>query len=200
MNQPLILPWDNPRKSLYFEETPAKPSGYVEWFLRDKKTGELHLEWGAKNTITFLATKVMARSLSGLPDYKITHIYGEHADPGVSGYSEGSLNGLSSSRSDTIDTLRTSPRSTTGAEEPILTTGFSTTLKISGVPTTDYDENIATYTAIFSNPSLDGEIFVGAGMITKVGTSEILFAHQYRPALIKLSSFDILVAWSVRYL
>lgn len=180
----------------------AKPvQGQVQWSLIDKQTGLVIVDHIAENTVTFLATNVMAHSITGDPNYKITHIYGEHADPGFSGYVDGSLNGLSTSRSDTIDVLRTSPRSTTGAEEQVLTTGFATTLENPpGFPVTDYDKNIVTFTAIFSAPSLDGEIFVGAGLMTVIGTSEILFAHQYRPALTKLSSFDIQVAWSLRYL
>jgi hypothetical protein len=175
--------------------------GHVQWTLIDKATGAQSLEYEAENTITFLATNIMAKSIAGLPDYKITHIYGEHADPGGSGYIEGSLNGLSSMRADTIADLQTSPRSTAGAEEPVLVTNFSTTTENPpGAPVTDYTDNIATFTAIFSDPSLDGRIFVGAGLMTLVAGTELLFAHQYRPALIKLSSFDIQVAWSVRYL
>ena len=185
---------------MHLIDTHRKRRGRVTWSLIDKKSGIVIPNYAAENTITFLATNVMAKSIAGDPNYKITHIYGEHADPGGSGYSEGSLNGLSSARSDTIDTLRTSPRSTTGAEVPVLTTGFSTTTEISGSPTTDYDKNVVTFTSIFSDPSLDGRIFVGAGLMTVIGASEILFAHQYRPALIKLSSFDIQVAWSIEYL
>ena len=192
----LCLPWDLPNRALQDVVPPKEIKGHVQWFKVCRETGEKSLEYEAENTITYLATNIMAKSIAGLPDYKITHIYGEHADPGFSGYSEGSLNGLSSTRSDTIDDLRTSPRSTTGAEEPVLITSFATTTENPpGTPVSDYTNNIATFTAIFSDPSLDGEIFVGAGLMTLVSGTELLFAHQYRPALIKLISFDIQVSW-----
>lgn len=198
----LYLPWDKPRRRATFEDnySPRRMRGWVTWRALCKKTGAVLFEDTVENVITFLATQVIAKGMGGDPNYKITHIYGEHADPGVSGYIEGSTNGLVAARSDTIDTLRTAPRSTTGAEVPVLTTAYGTTTDISGVPTTDYDQNVLTVTSIFSDASLDGRIFVGAGLVTQVSGTELLYAHSYRDALIKLSSFDIQVAWSTRYL
>jgi len=204
MSEGLYLPWDKPKPRRRVDVADSygskRMSGRVTWRAVCKKTGEVLFEETVANLITYEATQVIAKSLGGDPSYKISHIYGEHADPGGSGYIEGSLNGLVAARADTIATMRTSPRTTTGAEVPVLTTAFGTTVDIGGVPTTDYDQNVLTVTAIFSDSSLDGRIFVGAGLVTKIGTVELLFGHSYRAALIKLSSFDIQVAWSSRYL
>ena len=179
---------------------PDKVSGYVTWKRICNTTGKVLKSETFKNLITYQGSTVLNKSLAGVPGFKVTHIYGEHADPGGSGYVEGSLNGLSTDRQDTVETLRTSPRETTDAEVPILLSSFATTTEISGVPTTDYDQNITSYFGVIDNPALDGRIFVGSGLVTQINDSEILVTHQYRPALIKLSSFHINIIWSLRFL
>jgi hypothetical protein len=198
----LHLPWDKPRAPITFDDSlgPRFAQGTVTWRKLCKKTGEILSEETFKNLVTFQADQIMAKALVGSPGFKITHIYGEHADPGVSGYIQGSLNGLVAARSDTVATMRTFPRDTVGAEEPVLTTAFGTTTEILMVPTTDYDQNMVTVTAIFSDPSLVGRIFVGAGLVTQVLGTELVFAHSYRPALTLLITFDLQVAWTIRFL
>jgi len=160
----------------------------------DKVSKAITKQIEAKNLVTFKGADIMAKSITGDPQYKITHAYLEHADPGGSGYIEGSLNGLVADRTDDISILRTSPRSTTDAEEAITSVAFVST------DSNKFLHNGVTFSSSFADSNLDGRIIVGAGLITIIGTIENLYAHSYFPAVIKPANQDIFLAWTQQFL
>jgi len=169
--------------------------GQVTYRVVEEATGKVVKTVTRPNIITYQGADFFAKASAGLPEYKFTHIYGEHADPGFSGYIEGSLNGLVTDRTDTVDVLRTSPRDTVDAEAQILVTSFATSDPLL------YSHNLVTILAVWDSSAVNGEIFVGAGLICKLpdGT-EILVAHNYVPALIKLAGFAIQAVWTIELL
>jgi len=149
------------------------PSGSIVLIVRSIESKTLISRCECKNLITYDGSTVLARALGGDQDYHITHIYGEHGPSGV--YTPGSTNGLVASKNDTIDTLRTAPRSTDDAESKVIFPSY-----VSSEP--PYNQNVVTFTASFNDSSLDGRILVGAGLVCQIRGSEILFAHAYFPA------------------
>ena len=165
------------------------PVGVIRLIRRNKKTKKVLQVLDAKNVITYEGATILAHALTGDRDYRITHIYGEHADPGGSGYIPGSTNGLTALKSDTIDILRTPPRSTVNAESPVITASYYTS-------ETPYQNNVVTFTASWSSDLLDGRIIVGAGMINQYRAAEYLFSHAYFPAQIKQPGEELICHWS----
>lgn len=171
-----------------------KPPYYGHYLIeiRDKCSLRITKSIKGLNVITYAGADLLARMVSGESQYGVNYLYGEHADPGGSGYVEGSLNGLSEAKTDTLTIMRTAPRSTTDAETPIL---FKVYDKSSGL----YANNVVTYTAALNSDATNGRIYVGAGLVTRVGNNEILFAHSYFPGHIKLANHEILIHWMVTF-
>lgn len=173
-------------------DTIMPPKGRLRLVIRNRITGAIVKEWYHDNTFTYLGTGILAQALAGNNTFRITHCYGEHADAGTSGYIEGTTNGLTVARTDTVATLRTAPRSTTDAEAPILFPVFST----SGVV---YSGNVVTFAATFDNDNIDGRIIVGAGLVCVINGVEYLVAHSYFPATIKQANHELIAYWSLTF-
>ena len=169
------------------KNTIPPPIGIIKIIERDIKTKKISKVIEVKNVITYEGAKILAHTLAGDIDYRITHIYGEHAASGV--YTPGSTNGLVASKSDTIDTMRTPPRTTDNAESPLIFANYYT----SEPP---YDKNVVTFSASWSSSLLDGRIIVGAGLVTQFKSAELLFAHAYFPAQIKQVGKELICHWS----
>lgn len=165
------------------------PKGFIKLIIRDIITKKVRKIIEVNNVITYEGATILAHALTGDGDYRVTHIYGEHADPGGSGYIPGSTNGLVALKSDTIDVLRAPPRDTVNAESPVITASYYTSA-------TPYQNNVVTFTASWNSDLLDGRIIVGAGMITQFRSAEYLFSHAYFPAQIKQPGEELICHWS----
>lgn len=153
------------------------------------------------NTITYKMYDTMAKAIVGEAGYKATHIYTEHADVTESGYVEGSLNGLTASKLDDLDTMNTFPRTVTGAKLPLLQKTFSETLEWpEGNPIDYYSSNIITLNAVMSNVELNDRIFVAAGVVMQKGADEVVLARTIHPGIIKTSAFDLVYFWSISFI
>ena len=172
-----------------FTESALLPKGFIRLIVRDIATQKIKKIIDVNNVITYEGATILAHVLTGDLDYRITHIYGEHADPIASGYIPGSTNGLTALKSDTIDILRTPPRETTNAESPVITATYYTS-------ESPYQNNVVTFTASWSSDLLDGRIIVGAGMVTQYRSAEYLFSHAYFPAQIKQPGEELICHWS----
>ena len=161
--------------------------------IKDNITGKIIKQINGSNLVRYEGSDILAKAISGETNFEIGYIYGEHADPAASGYVSGSLNGLVAARGDTIATLRTAPRDTVNAESQILYKNYNNS-------DSSYSYNIATYTVSISSELVNNRIFVGAGLVCKIGTSEYLFSHSYFPGHIKLSNHEIIVIWSVEFI
>jgi len=175
------------------------PQGNLQVLLRHKTTKRVTANYSKSNIVVYQAGDILAKVTAGEFSFAPTHIYGEHAShPG--NYTEGVLPPLTAALTDTIATLRISPRSTTDAESAILTKGYNKTTEYpSGTPVSYWAHNNITFTATIGDSAVDNDIFVGAGLVTVVLGQEYLFAHQYHPGLVKLPSFEIVYLWTIRY-
>jgi hypothetical protein len=176
------------QKMKIIEESPVY-RGKISFEIRDSASGKTEKIITVPNVITYQGATVLAKSITGDLQYRITHIYGEYADPAVSGYVAGSTNGLVASKSDTIGTMRSSPRYTEYAESEVITATHYT----SG---TNYYNNIVTFSASWDDENLDDNLVVGAGLICSIGNSELLYAHAYVPAILKTAGKEIVCHWS----
>lgn len=165
------------------------PNGFFTIELVDPSTGEVCKKIQTYNLTTFLGASMIAQNKEP------THIYLEHADPGGSGYVEGSLNGLAELRTDDITTMRTAPRDTFNAESSVAF--FSLTRTDPAVYARD---NAKTYTANFNDAAIDGRIIVGAGLIVKDGSVEILHSHAYILGFIKPANRNVVLHWTKQFL
>lgn len=163
--------------------------------------GELLSSSFGKNVITYTATNILARSLGGDATYNPTHIW-------VGGASTANVPSPLPvvSRSDTTLDTETDPLARAGnvrSELPIASviyTGVST----SGAPSGQQNNNIVTYTAVMpqypDDPSLAGKSFFEAGIITKIGSTNLLFSHLFHTAQTKEDGTTLVYTWSIRML
>ena len=136
----------------------------------------------------------MAQCIAGNYQSRVSHIYGEHADPVSSGYIEGTMNGLIALKNDTIDiTMNTGEHSTSGAEVPIIFPGFSSS------DLSRFSGNVVTFNCAIDNPILDGRILIGLGLVAIVNGQETLFSHTYIPAFIINGAKEIIAHWSIEF-
>ena len=170
-------------------------------FLKDKKIdpkGKVVQVVYTKNVITFTATNILARSLGGDTTYSPTHILvGGSVTPSPPITVTRSDVELSSLTDDVADPVN-------NAREllPIASAGY-TGVSTTGAPVGQQNNNVVTYTAVMpafpSNLNLDGKKFYEAGIITRIGTSELLFSHQFHEPVEKLSGFQLVYTWSIRF-
>jgi len=173
-------------------------------FLEVKKinpAGEIVQVVYVKNVITFTATNIMARSLGGDATYNPTHI--------IVGGSLIPVAPIAVSRSDIELSTLTNDDPITGGDPvnnareliPVSSPGF-TGISTAGAPTGQQNNNVVTFTGVMpafpTNPNLDGKKFYEAGIITKIGTSELLFSHQFHAPVEKLAGFQLVYTWSIR--
>lgn len=164
-------------------------------------SGKILRTFSESNILTFAICDVYTKAISGNPEYRITHIFAEHAAHPASGYVEGSLNGLVAAKSNTYETQNTAPRTTSGAEMPILQITFDrTTEHPPGTPIAHYSHNILTTSAVMSNSALVNRIFVAAGLATQIGANKILIARAIHPGIILTTAFNIVYFWTIRLL
>lgn len=171
-----------------FKDKLNLPVGYIRLYLRNKKTRKITRRIDVKNVVTYEGASILPHALAGDYNYRVTHIYGEHVTPG-GGYLEGQLNGMEALKTDTIDDLRTPPRSTEHAESPVIFANYYT----SSAP---YNNNIVTFTASWSSNDLAGELIQGAGLVTQFKNAERLFAHAYFPAVAMQAGEELICHWS----
>lgn len=154
----------------------------------------------SKNVITFTATNIFARALGGDLTYTPTHIWVGGALP---------VNVPSPfptvSRSDTTLDTETDPLARAGnvrAELPI-SSKIYTAVATTGAPAGQQNNNIITFTATMpqfpDDVTLTGKSFFEAGIITKIGSENLLFSHQFHTALTKEDGFTLVYSWSVRF-
>ena len=153
-----------------------------------KGNGEIIRIIRVDNLITYIGSGILAHCLGGESQYKISHIYGEYVPQGV-GYSEGSLNGMEAKKTDTIDTLRTSPRATEYAESEILFSSYNSSSQ-------QYNNNVITFAASWNNANLANKLLQGAGLIVQNNNLEYLYAHAYFPAILIQSGQELVCHWS----
>lgn len=154
----------------------------------------------AKNIITYTATNIFAHSLGGDQTFLPTHIH-------VGGSLPINVPGVfpTVARSDTGLDASTDPGGLPGnvrAQLPIISqifTGVSTV----GAPTGQQNNNVVTFTALMpqfpDDPSLAGKSFYEAGIITKIGSTDLLFSHQFHTAITKQDGFQLVYSWSIRF-
>lgn len=172
--------------------------GFLQVLIRDKKSGQLSKISQTNNLIVYQSGDILAKISAGDSSFAPTHIYGEHV-PGAT-YVDGNPSGLSAALTDQIAQLRVAPRSTTGAEEAIVSKSFNYTTEYPvGTPVSYWIHNHVIYTAVISDASVDTRQFIGAGLVTVVNGQEYLFAHTYHNVITKLSSFELVYIWTVRY-
>jgi hypothetical protein len=175
--------------NIKYTDVVMPPAGFIKLVERDKATKEITKIIEVKNTVTYEGAKVLAHAIAGDNIYHVTHIYGEHADQAGSGYIPGTLNGLVASKTDTIDVLRTPPRTTVNAESPVIMANYLSS-------DVQYNDNVVTFTASWSSDLIDNRIVVGAGLVVQVAGGEILYAHAYFPAQIKNPGKELICHWS----
>jgi hypothetical protein len=146
-----------------------------------------------KNLLTYTSAMIAAKQSINDSRYRISHIYAEHADPVVSGYIEGDINGLEAQKTDDVSTMRVSPRDTSGGEEDIISHAFGTS------DATKYVDNMVSFSAVFANSDLNGRIIVGLGLVALVGASEYLYSHSYIPGIIKRPQDSLLATWTIQF-
>lgn len=163
-------------------------NGFYTIEIRDKTTKQKIEELKSKNIIVKTGATIQAKTVVGNNQYKIGYIYGEYAPAGTYPL----IHGLTATKDDTIDTLRTSPRMTTNAEAPILYSSFNSD--------SGYTDNIVTCTATLNHPDLVDKQLVGIGFVAKFGTTELLYSHAYLAETRTLSSnHEAIIYWGLRF-
>ena len=151
-----------------------------------------------KNVITYKATNILARSLGGDASYNPTHIWvgGAAAAPSLP----------TVSRSDTSLSTASDPASdpTNVRSELLIASKSYSSSPTTGAPSGQQNNNVVTFTAIMpaipTDSSLNTKYFFEAGIITKIGTENILFSHQAHTAIQKLQGFQLVYTWSIRFI
>lgn len=158
--------------------------------------GEVKDRAFVKNVITFGATNILARCLGGDLTFKPTHFI-------IGGSVPASVPGTfpTVSRSDTDLDINIADPNNSKAEIPISSVAYSAS-PTTGAPTGQQTTNVVTFTAILpavpSDATLNGRSFYEAGIITKIGSTNTLFSHQFHSAIQKLEGFQLVYTWSVR--
>ncbi len=168
--------------------------GILRVFLQDPETKQIVDHRVVRNVITYNAADVMAKAVVGDSQFQLSHIYFQHNTTAV--FPTEGVVVATATRDDDITNLTDGPSVTTNAEVPILTRGFAASPEVPG----RYNHNIVTVTAVAGSDLLNNQMFIGAGLVARVGNTDILFAHQYFPTLLKLPQFQVVGAWSVRFL
>ncbi len=173
----------------------SKIIGNLQILIRDIENRKIKTYSQTPNIVVYQSGDILAKILGGDMTYAPTHIYGEHS-PSEATYPEGSLpTGLTADITDTITTMSGAvDRTTDDAEEPIISKSYN-----AEQPLTYWSHNMITFTAIIGNSAVNDEMFLGAGLVTVVNSRELLFAHQYHIVLKKLSSFDIIYVWTIKF-
>jgi len=173
--------------SFNFTDKLSAKEGIYTILTVDNITGKVISMTRGHNLITYQGSSILAKCLSGDTKFKIAYMYGEHAPNGT----YGDESGLEPQKSDTIEVLRTSPRSTENAEVPVIYANFTNQ--------DGYDFNIVTFTASFTSSALTDRQFVGAGLVAIANGEEFLFNHAYYPTHLKAASHDIIIIWSIKF-
>jgi len=162
------------------------------------------------NIITFTATNIMARVLGRDQAYAPTHILVGGTDPtDIPGFptftpSTAVTREDTSLSSDTNDLV---VLSAVRRELPIVSRGFQSSPSPSNTTSPEQQtSNVVTFTAILPAvpedglPSVDGKSFFEAGIITKLGSTNLLFSHQFHEPIEKLNNFQLVYTWAIRFL
>lgn len=155
----------------------------------------------AKNVITYTATNIFARSLGGDATYNPTHIHvgGSNTVPGVFPPVDREDTTLDSSTDPNVD-----PVNNVRSLLPIVSKGFTSSPTTTNSQPDQQNNNVVSFTAIMSgfpdDPTLNGKNFFEAGIITKIGDTELLMTHQFHEAIEKLEGFQLVYTWSIRFL
>jgi len=172
------------------EPIPMKKIGSVKIETKDS-SGRIIRTVEGNNLITYQGCDVLAKRMSGDNKYKITHVYGEHVPAGT----YGAVHGLEATREDTVDTMEDIPtsRTTEYAREAILYPSYSSS-------NGNYQNNIMNFTTSFKGSNVENRQFVGAGLVTVVGTTQYLFSHIYFPTHDLVVNHEIIITWSVEFI
>jgi len=156
------------------------------------------------NIITFTATNIMARTLGLDQSYAPTHIL-------VGGTDLADIPGAfpAVTRNDTSLSSATDSGVVASAvrrELPIVARSFLSVPTTSNTFPEQQTSNVVSFTAILPAvpedglPSVDGKSFFEAGIITKLGSTNVLFSHQFHAAIEKLNNFQLVYTWAIRFL
>tara|TARA_R110000851_G_scaffold65195_10_gene148041 strand:- start:359 stop:928 length:570 start_codon:yes stop_codon:yes gene_type:complete len=155
------------------------------------------------NIITFTATNIMARTLGMDQSYAPTHMWVGGTDfadlPGVP-VVDRTDSSLSSSSDPGVNPIRVR------RELPIVARSFLSVPTVSNTSPEQQTSNVVQFTAILPAipedglPSVDGKSFFEAGIITKLGSTNLLFSHQFHAAIEKLNNFQLVYTWAIRFL
>ena len=151
-----------------------------------------------QNIITYKATNILARSLGGDETYNPTHIWvgGTTSAPALPAVSRSDTTLSTSSDPDvSVNNVRSELNISSRAYSSSATTG---------APSGQQNNNVVTFSAVMpaipSDTTLNNKYFFEAGIITKIGTENILFAHQSHTAIQKLQGFQLVYTWSIRFI
>ena len=174
-----------------------RTAGFLRIIEIDESTGEISRILAEKNIITYTATNIIARTLSGDVNYKISNFLlggkdGAAPDPaGVAAREDSVMDVLTSYAGDNpivVDVPAVSPQFT----------GIASPTNASPAQQTD---NLVTFTGIMpSEGSFNGKWFHEAGCIARVGAIDYMFAHVFYTPVEKKLGFNLIYTWSFRFL
>jgi len=190
-----------------FKEEYKKYSGHLQIRILNSK-GEIERIVDQPNIITYSASNILAHTLSGNTDYKISHI--------LAGGSEEAHIPLSMptvSREDIVlhlqgeETYKGSGYygvySDVIVELPIITPVFAAN-PVDGAE--DYQtENMVSFFGIMPGvvpsgyPDFQNKFFYESGLIVNFGTSYVLFSHLFHTPIQKLENFQLVYIWNIRF-
>jgi hypothetical protein len=163
--------------------------------------GEVVQEEFSKNVITYTATNIFSRSLGGDATYNPTHIWvgGSTTVPGVFPTVTREDTTLDASTDPVLD-----PVNNVRIALPIASRGFGAAPTSTNTQPSQQNNNVVTFTAIMSgfpdDPNLNGKNFFEAGIISRIGSTDLLMTHQFHVAIEKLEGFQLVYTWSIRFL
>jgi hypothetical protein len=162
------------------------------------------------NIITYTATNIMARVLGRDGTYAPTHIWVGGTDAAdVPGFPGPLTPTTAVNREDTglsSDTDDSVVLSSVRRELPIVSRAFISSPTASNTLPEQQTSNVISFTAILPAvpedglPSVNGKSFFEAGIITKLGASNVLFSHQFHEPIEKLNNFQLVYTWAIRFL
>ncbi len=182
-------------------ETLKAQEGFIQVLRKHIPTGKIDIVHTQKNLITYDATNLMARSISGQGPSYVNQIAVQYFTDS-SGKTDNDDPGLVPDRADHVSTL-SSDMSIGVLTLPVLTTTFA------GIPSVNSDDvkliqnsNVVTFfTAIDDDngTTINNKFMVGAGLLGVTAGQNVLFAHQYIPLIEKLPFYQLLINWSIRF-
>lgn len=156
-----------------------------------KITGTVKITYKKSTQVNNIICNGMADFLSSYllndKSFQISHIYGQWGE--AVDFPEGTGPFFTPLKTDTVTSLTGANFYTTNAQVPII--GRTRSLASNNV---DYFSN---YQAVITGNN--NKIYIGAGLVCKTPSKEILIAHTAFDGILKESSHDLFLEWSIRF-